>query len=91
MKNGRVLLGTTRTLLLVVGLAILPTVVKAQTATLSGTVTDSTGAVVTGATVTATNTATSIDRTTQSTDTGAYTIPSLPPSIYTVTFFKDGL
>ena len=90
MKNGQAVHWITRILLLVVGLGILPTVVKAQTATLSGTVTDSSGAVVTGATVTATNTATGIDRTTQSTDTGAYTIPSLPPSIYTVAFSKTG-
>src|ERR1700722_8206451 len=90
MKNSRGVRWITRALLLVVGLGILPTVVKAQTATLSGTVTDSSGAAVSGANVTATNTATGIDRTTESTDTGAYTIPSLPPSVYTVTFSKTG-
>jgi len=90
MKNGQAVLWITRTLLLVVGLGILPAVVKAQTATVSGTVLDSSGAIVQGVTVTATNTTTGIDRTTLSTDTGAYTIPSLPPSVYTFTFTKTG-
>ena len=79
-----------RALVLILATAIVPATVKAQTATVSGTVLDSSGAVVSGVNVTATNTATSIDRTTLSTDTGAYTIPDLPPSHYTFTFTKTG-
>lgn len=80
----------TRFLLLVFGVAVLAVSSQAQTATVSGTVSDSSGAVVTGTSVTATNTATGIARTTQSTETGAYTIPGLPPSVYTLTFTKPG-
>jgi Carboxypeptidase regulatory-like domain len=65
-------------------------VALAQTATVTGTVVDSSGAAVSGATVIATNTATGLDRTTLSTDTGSYTIPSLPPSVYVVTFTMKG-
>ncbi len=79
-----------RALLVVFVLAIMPATVKAQTATVSGTVLDSSGAAVSGVSVTATNTATAIDRTTVSTDTGAYTIPNLPPSHYTFVFTKTG-
>src|SRR5580693_3217 len=67
-----------------------PMLVCAQTAKVTGTVVDSSGAVVVGATVTATNQATSIERSTSTTDTGAYTISSLPPSVYTFTFNKTG-
>jgi hypothetical protein len=90
MRTGRALFGIARTLLLIIALGIVPTVLKAQTSTVSGTVLDTSGAVVTGVTVTATNVATGLERTTQTTDTGAYTIPSLPPSIYTLTFSKSG-
>src|SRR5208282_946904 len=45
---------------------------------------------VVGVTVTATNSATSSERSTTSTDTGAYTISSLPPGIYNFTFTKAG-
>src|SRR5580700_44929 len=50
-----------------------PVLLCAQTAKVTGTVADSSGAVVVGATVTATNQATSIERSTSTTDTGAYT------------------
>jgi hypothetical protein len=67
-----------------------PMLLCAQTAKVTGTVVDSSGAVVVGATVTATNQATSIERSTSTTDTGAYTISSLPPSVYSFTFNKTG-
>jgi hypothetical protein len=58
---------------------LLPASLRAQgsTGTISGHVTDSTGAVVPGATVTLTNTATSGVRTTVSTSSGDYTFPSV--------------
>ncbi len=60
------------------------------TATITGTVTDATGAVIPGATVTATNTATGLTRTVQSTGTGAYTLPQLPVGTYTVKVSDKG-
>ncbi len=90
MKNGRSVFRNCRSLFFTVIIALAPTALKAQTATVSGTVLDSSGAVMSGATVTATNVATGLERSTESTDTGAYTIPSLPPSVYTVSFSKSG-
>jgi Carboxypeptidase regulatory-like domain/TonB dependent receptor len=87
-RNGVFML--VRALLLVLVLAIVSAAVKAQTASVSGTILDSSGAAVSGVSITATNTATAIDRTTVSTDTGAYTIPDLPPSLYTFIFTKTG-
>jgi hypothetical protein len=54
------------------------------TSSLTGTVTDPNGAVVSGATVTATNVATNVSTTTQSTDSGLYRFPTLPVGNYTV-------
>jgi carboxypeptidase family protein/TonB-dependent receptor-like protein len=51
-------------------------------ATVSGTVTDPSGGVVANATVTATNTATSITRDVTSDSAGLYTIPNLVPGPY---------
>jgi len=54
-------------------------------ATIQGTVTDPSGAVVAGATVTATNQATDVARSTQTTGEGFYRIAGLPPGVYSVT------
>jgi hypothetical protein len=48
---------------------------------ISGTVQDSTGAVVPGATVTATEAATGFARSTVSNETGTYVFPSLRPTV----------
>src|SRR5215831_8593828 len=53
-------------------------------ATLTGTVTDPSGAAVPGATVKATNTATNTSKETKTTGDGVYTIPFLDPGVYTV-------
>src|SRR5438477_12781219 len=53
-------------------------------ASIQGTITDQSGAVVKGATVTATNQATGVQSTTVSTDTGFYRVPGLAPGKYTV-------
>jgi hypothetical protein len=55
-----------------------------STATLQGTVTDQTGAVVPNAQVKATNEATSLERASRTDATGNYTIPSLPAGAYTI-------
>jgi hypothetical protein len=57
---------------------------SATTATIVGQVVDPQGAVVSNATVTATNQATGIGRTASTTSTGNYTIPNLPPGRYNV-------
>lgn len=51
----------------------------------TGTVEDSSGATLTGATVTLTNEATNVSFTTQTTDTGSYTFDSVQVGTYTVT------
>lgn len=57
---------------------------SASSAQISGTVVDPQGAVVPGAKVTATNSATGIQRSVNTTSTGNYTLPNLPPGIYSV-------
>jgi hypothetical protein len=57
---------------------------QAVTGTILGTVTDGTGAVVPGATVTLTHTGTGLVRTAVSDIAGEYTVPSLPTGTYTV-------
>jgi len=51
---------------------------------INGTVTDPSGAVITGANVTVTNTATNIARTVQTNAAGNYTVPFLAPGLYDV-------
>ncbi|MEP7037990.1 MAG: carboxypeptidase-like regulatory domain-containing protein, partial [Acidobacteriota bacterium] len=60
------------------------------TATLTGEVRDQAGAVVPGATVTATSSDTGLSKTSTTGDNGNYTIPFLPPGTYNVTFVKTG-
>ena len=57
---------------------------QAVTGTLLGTVTDSSGAVVTGAKVTITNEGTGFTRTASTDTAGEYTFPSIPTGRYTV-------
>ncbi|HET9525249.1 MAG TPA: carboxypeptidase regulatory-like domain-containing protein [Pyrinomonadaceae bacterium] len=58
---------------------------QSNAADLQGTVRDATGAVVTGATVTARNPATNVSRTATTNDDGFYRIINLPPGDYDVT------
>lgn len=59
-------------------------------ASLSGTVTDATGAVIPGAETTLTNVATNATRTTSTREDGRYAFPQLAPGTYRVEFKKDG-
>jgi hypothetical protein len=72
-------------LLLTVGLLV-PVTTLAQTGagSLTGIVSDQSGATVPGATVTATNQATNVDYTAVSNDAGNYTVTSMPVGIYVV-------
>jgi hypothetical protein len=79
--------------LLAVAFIAIPGVLKAQTAgqgTISGTVTDSTGAVVPGATVIATNAATNVATERISTSAGLFTIAPLPPGTYSLSVEAKG-
>ena len=70
------------TALLLNAAAIAPLEAQTIRGALTGTVTDSTGAVVPGATVTVTNKATGISETTTSNAQGSYTFPLLQPGTY---------
>jgi len=59
-------------------------------ATIQGTITDPSGAVVTGAQVVAKNKATDLTRTINSSDTGDYRFELLPAGTYTITVTKTG-
>src|SRR5439155_26520223 len=58
--------------------------VFAQTATISGTVKDQSGAVLPGVDITATNTATSLNRSVTTNERGDFVIPQLPIGTYEV-------
>jgi len=79
-------------LLLTVGLTFSSRLGWAQAgfATLSGTVTDQSGSVIPGVSVTATNTSTGITYSSQSNASGAYYIGALPPGPYKITAEKTG-
>src|SRR5262249_48640435 len=66
--------------------------VSAQTTNglMTGTVSDTTGAVVTDAEVTVTNLGTSLTRHTTTNGTGTYILPQLPPGLYKVEVSKTG-
>ena len=72
---------------------------QTSTATLTGTVRDSSGAVLPGVTVTATNTLRNTSQSTISNETGNYVIPALNPGTYSVAaeltgfkkFLQEGL
>ncbi len=66
-------------------LVLAATFAAAQTGSIQGTVTDSVGAVVQGAEITVKNLGSNAVRTTTSSGTGAYSVPSLPPAAYDVT------
>src|SRR6266576_949618 len=63
---------------------------QAGTGSIAGVVTDPSGAVVQGANVTATNTATGAARSVTTSDAGNYSITSLAPGSYTVSVEKSG-
>jgi Carboxypeptidase regulatory-like domain len=69
---------------------MLPSLCWAQTATITGTAQDRSGAVIVGAKVTATELATGIKHTTVSNASGAYALVKLPPGKYDVTLEKAG-
>jgi hypothetical protein len=80
-----------RTGVVLAGIATLTTAVHAQyRASITGTVTDPSGAVIPGATVTLTDTETNKVLTTTSDANGLYTFNALPPSRFTIAAEKPG-
>lgn len=77
-------------MLFLLALLCAPTLAQQITATLTGTITDPNGAVVPGATVTATSTETGQSRSNTTDDEGRYTIPFLPPGTYNVSVEGTG-
>jgi hypothetical protein len=80
---------------LVLGLALVATPIYSHAqyhvnGTITGTITDPSGALVAGVKVTATNTATGISQSTQTNTAGVYFFSDVPPATYTVTAAKDG-
>src|ERR1051326_5905055 len=71
----------------------LPLLIFAQTdqARLTGTVTDQQGAVVPGAEITVSNTATGFTRTVTSNETGVYLVTGLLPGMYKIVGKSGGL
>jgi hypothetical protein len=59
-------------------------------AEITGTITDSAGAVVAGATVTATNPATNTQRTATTSGAGVFNLTALPPGVYSVRVERQG-
>src|SRR5438270_1755126 len=78
------------TLLLLIFLTMMPALAQVETGTISGTVRDTSGAAVAGATVAARSTGTSVERTATTGDNGQYSITSLPPGVYEVTVTTTG-
>ena len=80
-------------LLLTALLLVIPSLSSAQIGgggSIQGTVLDTSGAPVPGATVTATNVATGIQTVRQTTDAGVFALTPLPPGEYRVTVSLDG-
>ena len=79
--------------LMVLGLfcsLVATTSAQTYTATVTGTVTDPSGASVRGVKVTATNQGTRLEYNAQTNDTGVYSIPFLPPGNYVITIEATG-
>src|SRR5215471_6941668 len=82
------------TVLLAIGLVTAGTAIElwaqGDRGTITGTVADPSGAVIAGASVTATNNATQASTKTTTTSSGHYTIPALPVGKYEVTVEQGG-
>jgi hypothetical protein len=74
----------------VIMMLAVPGVLRAQNATITGTVTDASHGPAAGVNVTARNTATNVARSAQSSETGAYRIVELVPGNYEVVIEKNG-
>ena len=88
MRNG---LRTFLLMLLALGVCVVPVFAQTgSTGSLSGTIMDPKGAVVAGASVKVVSKATNQEFTTQTTEDGTFTIPTLTAGIYTATITASG-
>ncbi len=76
--------------LLALALSALAPAALGQTATITGRVTDSSGAVIPGTHITVINEATSVERAVETNEVGYYTVPLLPPGRYRIRVEQDG-
>jgi len=78
--------------ILVVSMILAATALVAQTfrGTVMGTVTDASGAVISGATVKVRNANTGLERVTQTSADGSYAVPELQVGTYTITVSQSG-
>src|SRR5918996_1104191 len=76
--------------LLIVVLCTVPALAQGDRGQITGFVKDTTGAVIPGATVTATHTQTNLPRVAVTDAQGYYVLPALPPGIYDVSVELDG-
>src|SRR5580698_4266913 len=78
--------------ILVVSMILAATVLVAQTfrGTVMGTVTDASGAVISGATIKVRNANTGLERVTQTSADGSYAVPELQVGTYTITVSQSG-
>ncbi|MDX2180382.1 MAG: TonB-dependent receptor [Bryobacteraceae bacterium] len=74
----------------VLALSAFPALAQLGTATISGTLKDSTGAVLPSAKIVATNAATGFQRTTESNELGDFNLPGLTPGTYDVSVTLQG-
>src|SRR5207247_1705355 len=91
LRGGNLMKGLS--ILLAASLALLlaaPLLSQSTNATMTGTIADSTGALIPGVTVTATNTATGVVTTVLTNESGAYNFPSLLPGTYKVSATLSG-
>src|SRR5207244_3677778 len=86
MKHLRTIFGV----LLLTALSATAVFAQAVSATLVGTITDSSGGVVVNAKITATETNTGVSRTGTSNESGNYTFTNVPPGTYSVTAEQTG-
>jgi len=77
-------------LMLVAGLLVSSPALAQSTATVQGTVVDAKGAVLPNATITVKNRGTSVERTTQTDDSGNYQVAALPVGVYSVEVRAQG-
>jgi hypothetical protein len=86
----RIFQSAIRIALVVLAVSVMPSAFAQFNASLSGTVTDSTGAVIPNATVTLRNTETQLLRTTTSSGAGTYQFSELPPGDYALNGTANG-
>ena len=90
MRKPRISAQVFLVLLLAVATGATPLFAQVKSSAITGTVTDTSGAVVPNATVTVTEQATNTTTTAQSDSQGAYTVPYLPIGKYTLTVTANG-